>query len=396
MNLFEVIIMNICFISPTIGTSGGRERVTVNIANAFASRGDSVTFIIISNQLDKPYYELDEKVELKLLSDGYEYSMARKVARKVCELTNWNLPPDIARGIFYSKKQVKSLTKLINDNYYDAVVAINGDLSLLLTQVKKEDLNNKKIKTIGWFHNTYNAYFKTKGKYCFGRLCLAKRELKKLDFVVSLTKKDADILAANLSCNAINIYNPLSFSTDEISTVSNNKLLFIGRMSMEQKGIDLLIDVLNMIKNQNKYPTWKAVLVGDGEDKKEIERRIKNSKLEDFVSLVGAHTNVIPYYLDADILLLTSRWEGFGLVVTEAFECGVPVVSFKNDGPDEIIADGVNGFIVDRFDVDKFAKKVMYLMDHESCRRRMSIDARKRADDFSIEMIIKKWREICK
>lgn len=388
--------MNICFISPTIGTSGGRERVTVNIANAFASRGDNVTFIIISNQLDKSYYELDDKVELKLLSDGYEYSTVRKVARKVCELTNKNLPPDIARRIFYSKKQIKSLTKLINDNYYDAIVAISGDLSLLLTQVRKEDLNNKKIKTIGWFHNTYNAYFKTKGKYCFGRLNLAKSELKKLDCVVSLTKKDADILAANLNCNAINIYNPLSFSTDEISTVSNEKLLFIGRMSMEQKGVDLLIGVLNKIKNQNKYPTWKAVLVGDGEDRKEIESRIKNSKLEDFVSLVGAHTNVIPYYLGADILLLTSRWEGFGLVVTEAFECGVPVVSFKNDGPDEIIADGVNGFIIDRFDVDKFAKKVMYLMDHEGCRRRMSIDARKRADDFSIEMIIKKWREICK
>lgn len=253
--------MNICFVSPTISTSGGRERVTSNIANALMAKGQSVTFLIVSDVLRKPYYELDDRVCLKLLSEGYNYSVKRKIVRKICELSNKDFAPSVAKRTFYPKKQIETLTQLINEENYDVVISISGDLALLLAQVKRDHINNKHVKLMGWFHNTYNAYFGTKGKYCFGRQKLAKRDLKKLDYIISLTKKDADTLKTKMDCNAINIYNPLSFSTEEVSTVSNKILLFVGRMSIQQKGIDLLLDILKKIKDQNKYSEWKAIII---------------------------------------------------------------------------------------------------------------------------------------
>lgn len=388
--------MKICFVSPTIGTSGGRERVTSNIANEFTKRGESVTFLIVNDILEKPYYPLDNNISLKLLQEGYKLSIGRKIARKICDISNMDFLPCIAKRTFYPQKQIEALTQKINEGNYDVVVSVSGDLSLLLAQVSRNSINNKNVKLIGWFHNTYDAYFGTKGKYCFGRENLARRDLKKLDYVISLTRKDANILKQKLDCNTVSIYNPLSFSTNEVSTVSNKVLLFVGRISIQQKGVDLLLDILKKIKSKDRYSEWKAIIVGDGEDKEIINKMTEEYGIDDFVFLVGSHTNVIPYYLKADILLLTSRWEGFGLVVTEAFECAVPVVSFENDGPNEIITNNVNGFLVKQYDTVDFSNKVMYLMDNADIRKNMSKNARKRADDFSIESVLKRWEDICK
>lgn len=110
--------------------------------------------------------------------------------------------------------------------------------------------------------------------------------------------------------------------------------------------------------------------------------------------MVGQTDNVASYYTEASIALLTSRKEGFGLVVTEAMECGLPVVSFKTEGPSEIIIDGENGFLIEKYDTEAFAKKIILLCNNKKMRYTMGQSAKQRASDFSINVIINEWSSL--
>ena len=118
--------------------------------------------------------------------------------------------------------------------------------------------------------------------------------------------------------------------------------------------------------------------------------------LESYVELLGEKKNVIDYYTKASVFLCTSRWEGFGMVVTEAMECGLPVVSFKTDGPLEIIRDGKTGYLVDNFNLEQFADAVEQLMKNEKLRKEMSENASVRAKDFSVEKVGEEWEKLFK
>ena len=115
--------------------------------------------------------------------------------------------------------------------------------------------------------------------------------------------------------------------------------------------------------------------------------------MQEVVELLGEQKDVIKYYTTSAVFLSTSRWEGFGLVITEAMECGLPVVSFRTDGPSEIIGDGENGYLIDNYNMEQYMEKLELLMRDEDLRRKMSEQAIRRAKDFHIENILQEWEE---
>jgi glycosyltransferase involved in cell wall biosynthesis len=169
-------------------------------------------------------------------------------------------------------------------------------------------------------------------------------------------------------------------------------LIFVARLIWKIKGIDYLIEILDKIFTKND--AWQIDVVGDGEAFAEMTSVIHEKPWSRQVCFHGNIGDVISRYLEADILLLTSRFEGFGLVVTEAMECGLPVVSFKTAGPSEIITDGINGYLIDKYDTDAFANAVLELMHNDDLRLAMGKNAALRAGDFDIEVIKKQWDEI--
>jgi glycosyltransferase involved in cell wall biosynthesis len=94
------------------------------------------------------------------------------------------------------------------------------------------------------------------------------------------------------------------------------------------------------------------------------------------------------------MLLLTSRWEPFGLVIPEAMSCGVPVVSFEGDGPCEIITDGVDGYIVKDRNIEEFADKVCKLIENVELRQQMGKNAIQKAQRYSADNIMPMWKEL--
>ena len=136
-------------------------------------------------------------------------------------------------------------------------------------------------------------------------------------------------------------------------------MIFVGRLDYDLKGLDLLIQALSIVKIE--IPDFSLVMVGDGGGRERLENEIEKAGLKGNINMVGNSEDVMKYYMQASIALLPSRQEGFGLVVTEAMECGLPVISFKTKGPSEIIEDGVNGFLIDKYDVVSFAKRIVML-----------------------------------
>ena len=173
-------------------------------------------------------------------------------------------------------------------------------------------------------------------------------------------------------------------------------MLFVSRLETQQKGLDFLIRIADILFHQRGHTDWKLEIVGAGSGMEEVRKMIAEYCLESYVELLGEKKNVIDYYTKASVFLCTSRWEGFGMVVTEAMECGLPVVSFKTDGPSEIIRDGENGYLVDNFNLEQFADAVEQLMKNEKLRKEMSENASVRAKDFSVEKVGEEWEKLFK
>ena len=165
-----------------------------------------------------------------------------------------------------------------------------------------------------------------------------------------------------MKINAGYIYNPLSFSSQQKSALTDKILLFVGRLERKQKGIDMLLDIAEELFHHRGYGDWKLRIIGNGSGYKDTEEDIRRHGLEDQVELLGEREEVIPFYREASVFVSTSRWEGFGLVITEAMECGLPVVSFRTDGPSEIIRDGQDGILIDNYRKGQFADALERLM----------------------------------
>ena len=100
-------------------------------------------------------------------------------------------------------------------------------------------------------------------------------------------------------------------------------------------------------------------------------------------------------YLQSSLFVLPSRYEGFGLVLIEAMACGLPVVSFDcENGPRNIIRDGQNGFLVQAFDVDAFAERLLTLIRDDELRKKMGAEARQSSRQYQIEDIAMRWKSL--
>jgi glycosyltransferase involved in cell wall biosynthesis len=111
--------------------------------------------------------------------------------------------------------------------------------------------------------------------------------------------------------------------------------------------------------------------------------------------LHGQITEVKREYLQSSLFVLPSRYEGFGLVLIEAMACGLPVVSFDcENGPRNIIRDGQNGFLVQPFDVDAFAERLLMLMRNEELRQKMGVEAHQSSSQYQIENIALRWKSL--
>ncbi len=154
-----------------------------------------------------------------------------------------------------------------------------------------------------------------------------------------------------------------------------------GRLTA-QKNFPLL---LRAIKLGLKEQSLRLIIIGEGEDRSEIEAYAAALGVAPYVSFLGFQSNPFKYFAKAAAFIVSSSFEGFGIVIVEAMACGVPVISTRcPSGPDEIISDGVNGLLVPCHDESAMAAAILRLFRDEPLRRRLAEAGRRRAQDFDI------------
>ncbi len=371
---------------------GGVQRVVSNVANALSIENE-VTVICIGeiDKIDRTIYNLKDSIEIisqPIFNEGKLYKVIRKLILKIhqnTKLLDNKLFQNFLEDIYIPNITKDSLAKVLSEGDYDVVIGVEGFCSYLLGSIA--ELID--VKTIGWQHNSFDAYFNTPGKYYWKRDFIFKKHLPKLANVIVLTQEDKLKFNSHFNITTIKIFNPLSFDLSVGNDLLSKNILFVGRLEEKQKGLDLLIKSFYLV-NQNR-PDWNLVIVGDGPDKKKLSDDITKYNLWGNVIIHPFTNRIQDFYVDASIFISTSRWEGFGLVITEAMTCGLPIVAFENSGPTEILDNGEYGILVPKYDVNKFAQAIIQLIENPNELRYYSQKSLERSKDFSLSEIIKQW-----
>jgi len=208
--------------------------------------------------------------------------------------------------------------------------------------------------------------------------------LEKLDDTVVLSQDDAKKYHFPVQV----IYNPLTLKPGEPSKGNSKKFLAVGRFSRKHKGFDLLIEAFNIFAKKEKE--WSLDIVGEGEEEVMYRKMIADYHLEDRIRLHPFTNNIQSYYSNAQVYVLSSRWEGFGLVLVEAMAHGVPVISSDLPTSKEIMGDF--GFYFENGNIAQLAER----LSDATCIdwNIKSKEALAIAKRFDIQSIISQWKTI--
>ena len=384
----------ICFLTDSIFSFGGVQRVTAVIAKELSKEYD-VTIVTFDKPSDKDtsLYGLQEaNIKYRFFS----YPKVNALENKLCKaysyayrklLPQTQLTSDLYSYSSFPSKKRDALVKELSLGHYDVIIGDHAPLSIRLATIRKQ-LNTSKL--IGWIHNSFEALYGKDSLYIGQEL---KRhyvyQLRKLDASVVLCQHDAESYRQyDKLISPTVIYNPLTLVPGEPSKGTSKKFLAVGRFSRLHKGFDLLIDAFHLFAQKDKE--WTLDIVGEGPEEALYRKMIADYGLEDRIHLHPFTNNIQQYYSEAQVYVLSSRWEGFGLVLVEAMAHGLPVISSDLPTSKEILGD--LGLYFENGNAEQLAQQL-----EESTHlhwREASEKAMKRANDFAITTIIKQWKEL--
>ena len=385
----------ICFVVDSIFSYGGVQRVTAVIAKKLAK--DYYVSIVT---FDKPNEYGTDPYGIKDTNINYhyfEYPKIGKYKKKICRYysgfyqrfqpqSKWS--SDMYACSSFPSEQRNALLEELKRGKYDVIIGVHAPLTGRLATLKK---HLPRTKCIGWLHNSYEALFGEDSHYYIG--AHRKRhyvyQFRKLDNVVLLCNHDAkSYYDYDPEFKPTVIYNPLTLMPGEVSKGTSKRFLAVGRFSHKHKGFDLLIKAFNIFAKNNK--DWHLDIVGEGPEEELYKELIKEYKLEERITIHPFTNNVQAFYSNAQVYVLSSRWEGFGLVLVEAMAHGLPVVS--SDLPTSIEIMGDFGMYFKNGDIEDLAQQLEDAthIDWEA----KSKEALEIAKRFDIKNIISQWKKL--
>lgn len=371
--------LKIVYLIPALYMAGGVERVLTLKANYFAEHyGYDITIILTEGKGKPLFYPLSDKVKIVNLDINFEELWHCSFAKKI---------------VLYLKKQIEYKKKVKEE-----LMRLRPDITVSMLRREINFINNihDGSKKIGELHinranyRNFSASDTNFVKNIFARFWSNNLlgHLRKLNRLVVLTEKDRE--AWHELDNVEAIPNPLPFGVCNISNQESKQLLLVGRYSHE-KGIDLMLEA--WAKLQEQCVDWNLAIFGDGNRESYINQAKQLGIDMSTCHLNGRTDDVRREYANSAMLVCTSRFEGFGMVIAEAMACGLPVVSFDCPwGPRSIISDGEDGALVANGNVDDLVSSILKMVNDSELRHDMSMKAVENIKRFNIDNIAEKWR----
>jgi len=372
--------MKIVYYLPSLVASGGIERIITFKANYFAEHFENYDITIITSEQmgEKPYFELSPKVKHIDIDVPIDRPYSQSRLKKYVAYPY---------RYYLFKNRLSKTLKLLSADIF--ISTMRRELNFI------NDLKDGSIK-IGEFHVTRSAYGSETIQSRNFIVKLLKKYFSSL-FISNISKLKKVVLLTNEEMynwphlnNAIVIPNPIAnIQNNNISNCMSKQVIAVGRY-VHQKGFDMLISAWQKVRE--KHSDWILNIYGEGDLKKDYEQQITELGLTENCFLKEPVKNIFDKYAESSIFLLSSRYEGFGMVIVEAMSCGLPVVSFSCPcGPKDIINDDDNGLLVEPNDVVQFANRINYLIENERSRVNMGKNALLCAEKYRIGNVAGLW-----
>lgn len=354
---------------------GGMERVLLNkVAWLVGKKGWDVTVVTTDQHGRQPFYPFPEGVKMIDLGMNYSEDNGKPFLKKLLGF--------LKRRRLHEKR-FKALLEQIRPDVVDCFYP--GECSFVpgLKDGSKKvmELHQSKL-----FHHQYNRTG-LMGLADKVRARMDERLVRKFDRFVVLTEEDAKMWGEMPSIRVIP--NAANFIADSYSDCTAKRVIAVGRLDY-QKSFDRLVLVWEKV--HEKMPDWRLDIFGQGEWKEMLQGMIDERGLQDCVRLNGPTKDIGKEYAESSMLVMSSHYEGFPMVMIEAMACGLPAVCFDfKCGPRDIIEEGENGLIVRDGDVEGLAEAIVKLMRDEELRKRMGENAKRVVETYSEEKVMNKW-----
>jgi len=370
--------MKLLYFIPLLSTIGGQERTLIDKANYLVAKGYEVLFVTYEHE-GPIAYQMDSKIQHVDLNcrffSLYKFSVCKRLLavfrlkrefrHKMQEVLTSFRPDVIVVAIPNTENFICDLMSLAKGT----PVIIESHLAQGYEVIKRG-------ATEKWFYYFYNPL----------------KAIRKAKLLIALTKGDAERWKKQHVEHIKAIPNPVTLYIDKIpqSEKQEGRIICVGRLTC-QKRFDRLIDSFSLIAN--KYPNWHVDIFGEGEEKQNLFQQINDLGLKKRVQILPPTSNVYSQYQQSQFFVMSSDFEGFGLVIVEAMACGIPVVATDCPfGPSEIIENGVTG-LLSKMDVNALAEKMEWMITHIEERKAMGIKAYKSAARFRKEIVIPEWEK---
>ncbi|WP_192921793.1 glycosyltransferase family 4 protein, partial [Bacteroides xylanisolvens] len=308
------------------------ERVLLNKVRWICAHTDWEVLIVTTDQQGRPpFYPFPDAVRMVDLGINYSDDNDKRPLGK------------IAGYLRKRRRHRKALTALLQREKADVVVSLYPSESSFIPDIKDGSRKVLELHYCKFFRLQYGRKgilglidrFRTKQD---------ERIVRRFDRFVVLTREDRGYWGSLPNIEVIpNAAMPL---TDRCSDVSYKRIIAVGRLDY-QKGFDRLIQAWELVQQTNKYGGWRLDIFGQGEWHDMLQRMIDRAGLQETAHINRPTTSIGDEYAHSSMLVMSSHYEGFPMVMIEAMVCGLPVVSFDYKcGPGDIIEDGVNGLLV--------------------------------------------------
>lgn len=354
---------------------GGMERVLLNKVRYLVEEKGWDVAVVTTDQHGRPsFYPFPEGVRMIDLGVNYSDDNGRPFMQKLLG--------------YLRRRQVhkKRLKALLEEERPDIVDCFYPGECSFVPSLKDGSRKVMELHQSKLFHHQYNRAG-LMGLADKVRALMDERLVRRFDRFVVLTQEDKEMWGDMPGIRVIP--NAANFIADKYSDCSAKRVIAVGRLDY-QKSFDRLIQVWEKVHLQ--MPQWRLDIFGQGEWQEMLQRMIDERGLQEVVKLNAPTKNIGKEYSESSMLVMSSHYEGFPMVMIEAMACGLPAVCFDfKCGPRDIISEGENGLIVPDGDIDGMAEAMVRLMKDDDLRKRMGENAKKVVEKYSEDRVMGLW-----
>lgn len=372
--------MKLVYCIHSVYNPGGMERVLLNKVSYLVSHyGWDITIVTTNQNGRPPFYPFPATV--KMIDLGINYSAGDDEGPLKKILT------------YFKKRRLhqKRLRQYLEREKADVVISLFPSESSFIPAIKD---GSKKVLELH-FNKFFRLQYKRGG--IIGlldrfRTWQDERLVRKFDKFIVLTEEDKGYWGNLRNIEAIP--NAVRPTDGRMSDVTAKRVIAVGRLDY-QKGFDRLIKAWNIVAQEPTLKDWKLDIFGQGEWQNMLEGMIRERNLQDRAHINRPTNTINEEYLASSLIVMTSNYEGFGMVLVEAMSRGVPAVSFDCVcGPSDIISHGKNGLLVTNGDIEALAEAMKRIMLDGEYRKQLSLEAVKVVDKYSEEMVMHRWHDL--